>query len=391
LHQEQTISTQVGTTLEAGIVASSVPSTEGLYLRRSNSNRVLEARRLAVTRLSQVHCVRMTVDVGDVVAAWPEYQCPEHVLLLAEARDALVCPRGHSVVQRDGIPRFVEDAGYAAAFGEQWNRYRVTQLDSYTRVPITERRVRRCIGEDLWSRLSGKQLLECGCGAGRFTEVLLARGASVTSIDLSSAVDANRANCPIGPRHRLAQADLRKLPFAPRQFDIVFCLGVVQHTPDSDETIERLYDQVKPGGTLVIDHYRARLSWYARTAPLFRLALKRLPPGEALRWTEKMVDVLLPVHRAASRWVVTDLLLSRISPVQSYYRGYPELDAELQRQWALLDTHDALTDWYKRFRTVAQIDRSLRKLGLVDIWCAKGGNGVEARGRRPGRSEGREA
>jgi SAM-dependent methyltransferase len=325
----------------------------------------------------------MIREVDDAVAAWPAYQCPEHGVALTETPDALVCPRGHRFVRRDDIPRFVEDAGYAAAFGEQWNRYRVTQLDSYTGVPITERRARRCIGEDLWSSLGGKKLLECGCGAGRFTEILLARGASVTSVDLSRAVDANKINCPIGPRHRIAQADLTKLPFAPRQYDVVFCLGVVQHTPDSEATIERLYDQVKPGGTLVIDHYRTNLSWYARTAPLFRLALKRLPPGEALKWTEKMVDALLPVHRVASRWAVTELLVSRVSPVLSYYRGYPELNAELQRQWALLDTHDALTDWYKHFRTRGQIERSLQKLGLQGIWCAKGGNGVEARGRRP--------
>jgi SAM-dependent methyltransferase len=326
----------------------------------------------------------MTTDVPDAArASWPAYQCPEHGLALGAGADSLVCARGHAYTLRDGIPRFVEDASYAAAFGEQWLRYRLTQLDSYTGVPITQRRARRCIGEDLWSRLAGKQVLECGCGAGRFTEVLLERGVFLTSIDISRAVDANVVSCPIGPRHRIAQADITRLPLAPRQFDVVFCLGVVQHTPDSDETIARLYEQVKPGGTLVIDHYRYNVAWYARTAPLFRLALKRLPPGEAIRWTERMVDLLLPIHRAASRSRVAELLVSRVSPVISYYRSYPELSADLQRQWALLDTHDALTDWYKHFRTRGQVERALRELGLVDVWCEKGGNGVEARGRRP--------
>jgi SAM-dependent methyltransferase len=47
------------------------------------------------------------------------------------------------------------------------------------------------MGDELFSSLAGKHVLEAGCGAGRFTEVLLKAGAYVTSIDLSSAVEAN--------------------------------------------------------------------------------------------------------------------------------------------------------------------------------------------------------
>ncbi len=75
--------------------------------------------------------------------------------------------------------------------------------------------------------------------------------------------------------------------------------------------------------------------------------------------------------------------MSRVSPVLSYYHALP-LDDELQRQWALLDTHDSLTDWYKHFRTRGQIRTTLERLGAREIWCEYGGNGVEARGRRPG-------
>jgi hypothetical protein len=73
-----------------------------------------------------------------------------------------------------------------------------------------------------------------------------------------------------------------------------------------------------------------------------------------------------------------------VSPVLSYYHAFP-LDDDLQRQWAFLDTHDSLTDWYKHFRTVGQIRRALEGLRAEEIWCARGGNGVEARCRRPSR------
>jgi hypothetical protein len=69
--------------------------------------------------------------------------------------------------------------------------------------------------------------------------------------------------------------------------------------------------------------------------------------------------------------------------VLTHYATYPELDDRLQREWALLDTHDSLTDHFKHFRTRRQIERQLHTLGLEQIWCEYGGNGVEARGRRP--------
>ncbi len=277
-----------------------------------------------------------------------------------------------------GIPRFAGSA-YTAAFGAQWNRYRRTQLDSYTGTTISRDRARRCLGERLWETLSGAQVLEAGCGAGRFSEVLLARGAYVTSIDMSEAVDANDRNFPQGPRHRIAQADITAPPLAPRQFDVVFCLGVIQHTPQPEQTIATLYEQTRPGGYLVLDHYTYSKALLSLTY-LLRLYFRRLRPERSLRSIGRLVDLLLPLHKKAGRLAP---LLTRFSPVHSYYRTHPELSDELQREWALLDTHDALTDHYKRLRTRGQIDRLLRRLGAEDIWCERGGNGVEARARRP--------
>jgi SAM-dependent methyltransferase len=273
---------------------------------------------------------------------------------------------------------------YADAFGLQWNVYRKTQLDSFTGMPSSLTRARRCLGEEAWNllgRQSGTDVLEVGCGAGRFTEVLLQAGARVTSVDLSSAVDANQESFPQNERHRILQADVLHLPFAPQQYDIVFCLGVIQHTPSPEATIERLYDQVRPGGWLVIDHYTYNLSWYTKTAPLFRMVLKRMSPAAGLKWTQRLVNLFFPLHRAARHSFVAQALLSRVSPVWSYYHRIP-LSDDLQRQWSLLDTHDALTDWYKHHRTKGQIRRILERLGAVDIRSEYGGNGVEARCRR---------
>lgn len=313
---------------------------------------------------------------------WPALVCPQDGHPLTEIGSDLACADRHRYPVVGGIPRFVGGRTYADHFGAQWNRYRETQLDSYTGKPISADRVRRCLGEELWNSLAGKTVLECGCGAGRFTEVLLARGASVHSIDLSNAVEANAVNFPAGPAHRIAQADILRLPFAPRQFDVVLCLGVVQHTPKPDLTVEALYAQVRPGGTLVIDHYTHDIGWYTRPAPLVRQVLKRLPERSAMRATERLVTIFLPLYKAAAASRAARLLVHHISPITCYYTSMPELGDPLQYEWALLDTHDTLTDWYKHRRTRRQILRTLERLGLENVWCVYGGNGVEARGRR---------
>lgn len=311
------------------------------------------------------------------------WHCPVHQRPLTANGQALKCESGCSYAVRDGIPRFVSSDNYSAAFGSQWKKYRLTQLDSYTGVPISKTRLSRCVGEALWPNLEGKHVLEAGCGAGRFTEGLLAQGAVVTSIDLSDAVEANQENFPQNERHRIAQADITLLPVAAAQFDVVLCLGVVQHTPDPERTIEALYRQVKPGGWLVFDHYTYNVLYYTKMAPYFRMVMRRLPPERGLVWSEYLVNKLLPVHKRLQSARVLHFLFSRLSPVLCYYRAYPELNDQLQHEWALLDTHDGLTDWYKHFRTTEQIEQTLKALGAVEISTNYGGIGVEARARKP--------
>src|SRR5947208_1062202 len=93
-----------------------------------------------------------------------------------------------------GIPRFVPRANYASSFGFQWNRFKSEQIDSNNGTQISERRF---FSETGWTRdwLTGRWILEAGCGAGRFLDVARNTGAQVVGLDISSAVDAARATC----------------------------------------------------------------------------------------------------------------------------------------------------------------------------------------------------
>lgn len=320
---------------------------------------------------------------------FPKLICPIHNLTLQVDGDKLVCAQNHQYDVRFGIPRLLaSEENYAAAFGQQWNQYRLTQLDSYTHTSISEDRLRRCLGQDLVGHLNQGHrvdVLETGCGAGRFTEVLLKfKGATVTSTDLSSAVEANQINCPQTDQHRIVQCDINHLPFSSNSFDVVVCLGVIQHTKNPEITIADLYDQVRPGGSLVIDHYTPSLSYYTKvTALILRPIFKRLPLDLSARVSEQVTDLFFPLHRLTKNNRILQIVLSRFSPLLTYYQELPQLNDQLQYEWALLDSHDSLTDYYKHLRTVSQIGTTLGALGAVDVWVARGGNGVEARCRKP--------
>jgi 2-polyprenyl-3-methyl-5-hydroxy-6-metoxy-1,4-benzoquinol methylase len=322
----------------------------------------------------------------------PELRCPVHAEALAlqgsfggspevEHASALACRSGCQIPIVRGIPRFVESDDYAEAFGWQWKRFQRSQLDSYTGTTISRDRLTRCLGGSL-DAVRGKVVLEAGCGAGRFTEVLLDAGARVVATDLSSAVEANYANCGTAPDYFVCQADVRDLPVAPRSFDVVVCLGVIQHTPQPEETIAALAGYVKRGGLLAIDHYsRDYPSTLSRR--LIRSLLLRMAPERARALALGMTRALLPVHRALwSRRRGFGRLrryLARLSPVVDYYDAYPDLRPELLAEWALLDTHDTLTDRYKHLRDPDEIRATLVGLGLANEEVGAGGNGVEAR------------
>ena len=333
---------------------------------------------------------------NQTVALPSEARCPEHGGTLSVKKSGDPNPDGMvegscgCVFQvRSDIPRFVPQTSYADAFGVQWNAFRRTQLDSFTGTTISRDRLTRCLGGSL-DIVRGASVLEVGCGAGRFTEILLDAGAHVFACDLSGAVDANFANCGPAPDYFVCQASAVSLPVASQSFDFVIALGMIQHTPAPEDTIEALAGAVKPGGFLVVDHYKTPnaligLLYLLTPRAWLRWTMVRLPTHTAFRLNEALVRALLPAHRVLWRKGPAAKAIRRvwrwISPVFDYYDSYPELGRHLE-EWALLDTHDALTDRYKHLRTPQQVALAIQNAGLEVVESRAGGNGVEARGRR---------
>jgi SAM-dependent methyltransferase len=311
---------------------------------------------------------------------------------LARSADALVGAGGQRYPVLRDIPRFVPEENYAHAFGDQWNRFPKTQLDSHTGLPLSEARLARCMRGRL-AEVAGKRVLEAGSGAGRFTEILLKHGAIVDSFDYSSAVEANAANNGASARLTLAQADIRHPPFPAANYDCVVCLGVLQHTPDPEESIRSLWRMVKPGGALVVDHYRWKLRNFMPpplgVAGLFyRWWFLRLPKERQFDAVKRVFDAWFPwVWRFRdSRFM--QLVLSRLNQIVCYYPHFGLRDRDMYYEWMLLDTHDAMTDVYKHRRSPGAIRRTLEALGACNIVVTTGGNGVEAYCEKPAAGDG---
>jgi uncharacterized protein YbaR (Trm112 family) len=288
------------------------------------------------------------------------------------------CARTYPIVRF--IPRFVPTENYANNFGLQWNRFRKTQLDSYSGVPISRDRFFLSSGWTL-AELHGKRVLDVGCGAGRFAEVILSTGARLVAVDFSSAVDACFDNLAPHPRLDVVQADVYRLPFKPAQFDFVYCLGVLQHTPDVKRAFLSLPCQLNERGKVTVDVYpklRMNVFW-----PKYwlRPITRRISPQRLFRFVERLVPLLLPVSDLLSRVPLIGRRLRYAVPVVNHRPAFPGLNDLQLREWAVLDTFDMLGPTYDQPQSEETLRSWAREAGLRDVTVFRAGQ-VIARARR---------
>lgn len=280
----------------------------------------------------------------------------------------------------DGIPRFVPISNYANNFGMQWNRFRKTQLDSHSGFPISADRFWKATG---WSpsAMKGKLVLDVGCGAGRFAEVALSAGAHVVALDYSSAVDACKANLGSHKNLFIVQGDIYALPFAPEQFDYVYSLGVLQHTPDVKVAFAALPHMVTCGGQLCVDYYWKRLRTLMHAKYLFRPFTWGIAQDRLFTLLERHVPAMLAIARTLGNIPLIGRGLKRIVPVADYTGIFPLSEQQLQ-EWAFLDTFDMLAPAYDSPQTAETASRWFREAGFNDVEVLHAGHLV-ARGRKP--------
>jgi SAM-dependent methyltransferase len=291
---------------------------------------------------------------------------PANGLPLSPAADALVDAQGNRFPIVREVPRICDPSNYTENFGKQWNLFAGTQIDRPTEGQTqSEERFFQTTG---WSpeELDGEDVLEVGSGAGRFSRVLLERTrARLWSVDYSSAVEANHTNNGAlgGDRFRLFQASIYELPFPDGSFDKVFCMGVLQHTPDFEASVRALIAKARPGGQIVVDFYPVKGFWTKLHAKyLLRPVTKRMSHERLLKLIEGNVGWMMGLSRFLSR--VRLGALNRFIPLVDMERAMPQaLTAEQRREWAVLDTFDMFSPEYDNPQRVARVAKMFHDNG----------------------------
>ena len=263
----------------------------------------------------------------------------------------LTCQQNHSFPIVRGVPRFVADDAYTRSFSYEWNRFRKTQLDSYTGRTDTRDRLQASLNFPL-EDLKGKLVLDAGCGMGRFAEVVAGCGGEYVGLDYSFAVDAAFANAGHLPGVHFVQADLFQLPFADEVFDLVMSLGVLHHTPDPRRAFGGLPRVVKPGGQLTITVYDAGNKVYVANSRFWRRFTTRLP--------RRVLHVLS--YAAAPLYYLWTL-----PGLGWLLRALAFISLERDWRWRVLDTFDWYSPAYQSWHTHHEVFGWFKEHGFERI------------------------
>jgi SAM-dependent methyltransferase len=111
-----------------------------------------------------------------------------------------------------------------------------------------------------FDRWAGKDVLEVGCGLGTDLLEFARAGARVSGVDLTprSIRMARRRFDLEGRAADLRTADGRALPFADASFDLVWCFGVIHHSPEPERIVAEIRRVLRPAGRVVAMLYHRR-------------------------------------------------------------------------------------------------------------------------------------
>jgi uncharacterized protein YbaR (Trm112 family)/trans-aconitate methyltransferase len=304
---------------------------------------------------------------------------------------------------RGGIPRFVPDAAYARSFSFEWKQWRRTQFDTDSRkdsLTTFAASTGRTAAD-----FAGKAVLEAGCGAGRYMDLLARAGAHIIGIDLSQAIEVAQENLGHLPNCHFLQGDLMCPPFHARAFDFVYSIGVLHHTPSTRDAFRSLVPLLKASGEIAVWVYPLRrlsetferfpdrvnqvLSVDSNfTIPTSRKATVQRFAGtidwvmEASNRLQRAVTTRLP-----TRWLYA--LCHAAVPLYYLYRlplFYPlrlvtKVAMHPDPEWRVLDTFDWYSPRYQWKHTFGELEDWFRQAGLTQIEVMP--RPVAVRGQRP--------
>jgi SAM-dependent methyltransferase len=115
---------------------------------------------------------------------------------------------------------------------------------------------------ELLGDVSGRRVLDAGCGAGTLAEALLQRGAVVTGIEVSERM-AELARTRLGERATVHVGDLGRplAMFADGSFDMIAASLVLHYLEHWEPTLRELARVLVPGGAVALSTHHPTMDW----------------------------------------------------------------------------------------------------------------------------------
>ena len=105
--------------------------------------------------------------------------------------------------------------------------------------------------EQYVKNLTGKKILDVGCGGGILAESMAKAGAEVIGIDMSETpLSVAKLHLhEVGLKVDYRQITVEQLATeSPNSFDVITCMEMLEHVPDPASVITACYKLLKPGG-----------------------------------------------------------------------------------------------------------------------------------------------